>query len=69
MKQRAPWIHGVILGVFCLGFGLLLAVTNSVTANDIAARALEDKLNSLSQVIPESIHDNKLVDRCHHHEE
>jgi electron transport complex protein RnfG len=55
-------IHGVILGVFCLGFGALLAVTNSVTAKDIAARALEDKLNSLSQVIPDGIHDNKLVD-------
>jgi electron transport complex protein RnfG len=54
-------VHGVILGVFCLGFGALLAVTNSITSNDIAARALEDKLNSLSQVIPDSIHDNNLV--------
>jgi electron transport complex protein RnfG len=54
-------VHGVILGVFCLGFGALLAVTNSITEKDIAARALEDKLNSLSQVIPDSIHDNNLV--------
>ena len=61
MKEHRTMVHGVILGVFCLGFGLLLAVTNSVTANDIAARALEDKLNSLGQVIPDSIHDNNLV--------
>ena len=61
MKQQRTMIHGVILGVFCLGFGALLAVTNSITSNDIAARALEDKLNSLSQVIPDSIHDNNLV--------
>ncbi|MDD5402947.1 MAG: electron transport complex subunit RsxG [Sulfuricella sp.] len=53
--------HAVILGSFCLGFGLLLAVTNRLTAADIAARALEDKQNSLSQVIPDSIHDNNLV--------
>jgi len=62
MKQQRTMVHGVILGIFCLGFGLLLAVTNSVTANDIAARALEDKLNSLGQVVPDNIHDNKLVD-------
>lgn len=61
MKQSRTMVHGVILGVFCLGFGALLAVTNSITSNDIAARALEDKLNSLSQVIPDSIHDNNLV--------
>jgi electron transport complex protein RnfG len=61
MKQHRTMVHGVILGIFCLGFGLLLAVTNTVTAKDIAARALEDKLNSLGQVIPETIHDNNLV--------
>ena len=61
MKQSRTLIHGVILGIFCLGFGLLLAVTNKVTEKDIAARALEDKLNSLGQVIPDSIHDNNIV--------
>ncbi len=61
MKEHRTMVHGVILGIFCLGFGLLLAITNSVTAKDIAARALEDKLNSLGQVIPDSIHDNNLV--------
>ena len=61
MKQQRMMIHGVILGIFCLGFGLVLAVTDQLTVKDIAARALEDRLNSLSQVIPESIHDNNLV--------
>ncbi len=53
--------HGVILGTFCLGFGLMLAVTDRLTAADIAARALEDRMNSLSQVIPNGIHDNNPV--------
>jgi len=53
--------HGLILGAFCLGFGLLLAVTDRLTSADIAARALEDRQNSLSQVVPNGIHDNNLV--------
>ena len=61
MKQQRTMIHGVILGIFCLGFGLVLAITNSVTVDDIAARAMEDRQNSLSQVIPDSIHDNNVV--------
>ncbi len=61
MKQQRMLVHGVILGIFCLGFGLMLAITDRVTAEDISARALEDRLNSLSQVIPENIHDNNLV--------
>ena len=61
MKQQSMMVHGVILGIFCLGFGLLLAVTNGLTAKDIAARALEDRQNSLSQVIPDNIHDNNPV--------
>jgi electron transport complex protein RnfG len=53
--------HGLILGAFCLGFGVLLAATHRLTAADIAARALEDRRASLSQVIPNSIHDNNPV--------
>lgn len=60
MKPRT-YTHGVILGAFCLGFGLLLAVTDKLTAADIAARALEDRQNSLAQVIPDRIHDNNPV--------
>ena len=61
MKQQRMMIHGVVLGVFCLGFAVVLAGTDHVTAKDIAARALEDRQNSLSQVIPNSIHDNNPV--------
>lgn len=53
--------HAVILGSFCLGFGLVLAATDRVTLKDIAARAIEDRQNSLSQVLPDEIHDNKPV--------
>jgi electron transport complex protein RnfG len=58
---RPTSIHAVILGVFCLGFGLVLAVTDSITVDDIAARAVEDRQNSLAQVIPDEIHDNNPV--------
>lgn len=54
-------IHAVILGLFCLGFGLVLAVTDSITVDDIATRAVEDRQNSLAQVIPDEIHDNNPV--------
>ena len=60
-SQDRPLKHSVILGTFCLGFGLLIALTDQVTVDDIAARALEDKQNSLAQVIPNQIHDNNLV--------
>ena len=62
MKKQLTLGHGLILGAFCLGFGVVLAYSNHITVEDIAARALEDKLNSLSQVIPESIHDNNLIE-------
>ena len=61
MKAQRMLRHGVILGTFCLGFGVVLAISDSITVDDIAARALDDRLNSLSQVIPASIHDNNLV--------
>lgn len=61
VKKPKMLIHGVILGAFCLGFGLLLAVTDQVTVEDIGLRAVEDRKASLGQVIPEEIHDNNLV--------
>ncbi|MDD2915062.1 MAG: electron transport complex subunit RsxG [Gallionella sp.] len=60
MKQ-GTFIHAVILGLFCLGFGVVLAFSDHITVDDIAARAMEDRLNSLGQVLPDSIHDNNLV--------
>jgi len=56
-----PLTHGLILFAFCLGFGLLLAITDEITVDDIAARAIEDKQNALSQVLPDEIHDNNPV--------
>ena len=62
MKKQLTLGHGLILGAFCLGFGVVLAFSDHITVEDIAARALEDRLNSLAQVIPSSIHDNNLVE-------
>jgi electron transport complex protein RnfG len=64
MKKQRTLGHGLILGAFCLGFGVVLAASNHVTVDDIAARALEDRLNSLGQVVPDSIHDNNLVENA-----
>jgi electron transport complex protein RnfG len=61
VKKPKMLIHGVILGLFCFGFGLVLAITDQVTAEDIGLRAVEDRKASLGQVIPEEIHDNNLV--------
>lgn len=59
--KSPTWIHGAILGTFCLAFGLILALTDRYTVDDIAARALEDRQNSLKQVMPDAIHDNNPV--------
>lgn len=59
--SNSSFRHGLILGGFCLGFGLLMALTNLLTSKAIAARALEDRQASLSEVIPASIHDNNPV--------
>jgi Na+-translocating ferredoxin:NAD+ oxidoreductase subunit G len=61
MSSQRTLIHGLILGAFCLGFGTLLVMTNGFTKDDIALRAIEDRQNSLAQVIPDSIHDNNLA--------
>jgi electron transport complex protein RnfG len=58
---KPTWVHATILGVFCAGFGVALALTDDVTKAPIKDRALEDKMNSLGQVIPRSIHDNNPV--------
>jgi electron transport complex protein RnfG len=62
MTTSRTWIHGLVLGAFCLGFGLVLAYSDHVTADDITARAMEDRLNSLAEVIPHELHDNNLVE-------
>lgn len=62
MKKQRTLGHGLILGAFCLGFGIVLAYSDHITVDDIATRAMEDRLNSLAQVIPSGIHDNNLVE-------
>ncbi len=59
--SRPTWFHAVILGVFCTGFGAVLAFTNEFTHDTIAQRAVDDMQNSLAQVIPAAIHDNNPV--------
>ena len=54
--------HAVVLGLFCLGFGVVLALTNQVTADDIAQRATEDRLNSLAQVLPAELYEASPLD-------
>lgn len=51
-------IHALVLGAFCLGFGILVATTNLFTKDDISLRAVEDLQTSLTQVIPPGMHDN-----------
>ena len=57
-KQHSPFTHAGILGGFCLGFGVVLALTYIVTADAIRQRADDDKRASLDQVIPAGLHDN-----------
>lgn len=58
MSTGSPLTHAAILGVFCLGFGAVLAVTHVATEDPIHQRADEDKRASLDQVIPAGLHDN-----------
>jgi len=59
--SRDTFKHAVILGAFCLGFGIVLALTQMITYDGIKQRALEDTQTSLKQVIPPEIHDNNPV--------
>jgi electron transport complex protein RnfG len=61
MTSQRTFVHAAILGAFCLGFGIMLALIDMITLDPIKERALEDKQASLSQVIPLSIHDNNPV--------
>ncbi|CAA7616350.1 electron transport complex subunit RsxG [Magnetospirillum sp. SS-4] len=58
---RPAWLHAAILGGFCTVFGTALALTDGATREPIRQRALEDKMASLAQVIPGTIHDNNPV--------
>ncbi|HRP96462.1 MAG TPA: RnfABCDGE type electron transport complex subunit G [Rhodocyclaceae bacterium] len=51
--KKDPWIHAIVLASFCLGLGTVLAVTDRLTANEIAA---------LGEVLPPAHHDNDPLD-------
>lgn len=61
MNPTSTMTHAVVLGAFCLGYGVLLATTDILTAGDIAVRADEDLRTSLTQVIPPGLYDNNPV--------
>ncbi len=61
MMPQRPVVHALILGIFCLVFGVILATTDLFTHDTIKLRAVEDLQNSLTLVIPASIHDNNPV--------
>ena len=52
---------GIVLGLFSLCSASLLALSDDLTRAPIAARAAEDLRASLSQVVPEALHDNDLT--------
>lgn len=59
--QRPLSYHGVLLGLFSLIAGGLLAWGYLSTKEDIATRANEDLQASLNQVIPTQLYDNTLA--------
>lgn len=60
--KKPPGIHALVLASFCLGLGTVLAVTDRLTADEIAARAHEDRVRALGEVLPPAHHDNDPLD-------
>ncbi len=59
-RRRASY-HGALLGGFSMLAAALLILGNISTRDAIAERQKEDVLASLSQVIPDQLHDNDLL--------
>jgi electron transport complex protein RnfG len=53
--------HGLLLGGLALVAGSLLAFGSRVTYPEIAQREAEDLKGSLSQVVPDAMHDNDML--------
>lgn len=53
--------HGLLLGGLALVAGSLLAGGSQLTMEDIAQREADDLKASLSQVVPDKLHDNDLL--------
>lgn len=59
--RSTPLGLGLMLGLFSLVTALMLAVASDATRAPIAARAAEDLMASLEQVVPAGLHDNDLT--------
>jgi len=62
-RKRIGYQAG-LLGGFATLAAALLILGNNATHQPIAERQAEDLLESLSQVLPDSIHDNRLLDNA-----
>jgi electron transport complex protein RnfG len=62
-RKRIGYQAG-LLGGFATLAAALLIVGNNATYRPIAQRQAEDLLESLSQVLPDTIHDNRLLDNA-----
>lgn len=60
-KKRSAY-HGALLGGFSTLAATLLVIGNTSTQEIIKQRVAEDLQASLSQVIPDDLHDNNLLD-------
>ena len=56
--KTSPMRHGALLGLFSLAAALILSASYTLTAETIALRMSEDRMASLAQVIPASLHNN-----------
>lgn len=53
--------HSLVLGLFCLGVGLVLAMVNIATADRIQEQQFLAERRALADVFPEAFHDNDLL--------
>jgi len=60
MKQRMAY-HPILLGGIALVAGTLLVLADAGTRDQIAERQAEDLRTSLTQVVGDDVHDNKLL--------
>ncbi|GAB6040576.1 electron transport complex subunit RsxG [Endothiovibrio diazotrophicus] len=60
-RQRIGY-HAMLLGGIALLASMLLTIGANQTSEDIALRQAEDLRASLSQVVPDTVHDNNLLE-------
>lgn len=60
--RARPAYHATLLGGMALMITAILAIADLTTRDTIALRLEEDLIETLAEVIPPAIHDNKLLD-------